>query len=1082
MDQRMALAKNTQLQFKNKQGGAVLYTIVREISRGGSCIVYDASYETNSGAHKRVRIKECYPCRLRVSRGEEGDLEAVPEDRAAFLACQNKCRSDFLLGNGLYYADGLYDGLTCTLDIYSAYGTVYLVSTYSPENTLATYRPKDLKTCIHLVSQVARILKRIHNEGYLYLDIKPENVLVADTYTTRVQLFDFDSLIPLSAAGSRGEQDFSNIRLSYSRGFAAIELRTAKLRKIGTHTDVYGVGALLYYLLFDRTPAAADCEAFAVYNYKDMVYSTAHSDRLWFALNEFFHNALANFYRDRWHDMQQVIDALGEIEGYADMARPYIRSTPIAGPALFAGRQSEMNRLNQWLEGDSPCMFVTGMGGIGKSTLIRAFLSRYRDRIDSLLYLSYHDSLIQTMTDDYAAGISTVAREQHEGMDAYFLRKLNAFRSIVEGTKSVLVIDNYDGTVDRNLLQLLAVGWKVILISRRAPASDEYDILPLSAIRDQDELYLLYAHHLDQELTLEDKQCIDGIIRKVDGHTLVLDLVARQIAASHLTIPQAAELVERHGFANMSPEQVVLQKDGTAAQNTIRGIITALYEADHLTEDMRSLLKVVSLLRAEGIDVHLLHRILELESKNDAKSLIAGGWLILSGRMISMHPVIRETVRGWVWTQDNIRWAVALMTWLFRELKLEGRKEDYPKSLLDIMELSKDQFHKHPWLETWFHRYTQKHGVIGDTLRQRYERSEDREPSNRERVARYVQIAEGVIIACDREQLLRQQEIYPDFLFITLLNTPRHKEDFLLKYSAALINHPASRNVVALMKLYRCMLNVYQERKDFASAFRVLKEGEQASRKLGSNYVLALYYDMESEFWDHALGGAYDAVEVEEAAMRKKMMRSIEKAIHHARRSRNPECRQLLASNILAKATLLIRSESPGKRLIDRLLEEAETIVLKECQPYGEVRCVYHMVRAWYYTLVTPEFDRAVENMEHAAAIAEKTAPTDLDKIDNITIPCADILCNWEEYEGAAQLLENAIELCAQKGEIIPWLRKRMELYRCLIDVYYDLGHMEQCRAILRLIDEANARYAAQGIYVDVPQELRDILAGSVFM
>ena len=76
MDTRIALAANTQLHFHNKEGGAVRYTIIKEIGRGGSCIVYDASYETNTGDMKYVRIKECYPFKLRIERAND--------DRACF--------------------------------------------------------------------------------------------------------------------------------------------------------------------------------------------------------------------------------------------------------------------------------------------------------------------------------------------------------------------------------------------------------------------------------------------------------------------------------------------------------------------------------------------------------------------------------------------------------------------------------------------------------------------------------------------------------------------------------------------------------------------------------------------------------------------------------------------------------------------------------------------------------------------------------------------------------------------------------------------------------------------------------------
>lgn len=258
MDSRIALAANTQLHFRNKEGGAVRYTIIKEIGRGGSCIVYDASYETNNGDLKYVRIKECYPFKLRIERTSNGTLRADSADADQFEAAQKKFHSDFTLGNGLFYAESLYDTITTTIDIYSGNGTTYLVSTFSPENTLATYRPETLRVYVTLAKQVAQIIKRIHNEGYLYLDTKPDNVLVLDTYATRVQLFDFDSLIPMDSSAQCALVDPRNVRVSFSKGFAAIELQMGKVKKLGRHTDVYGVGALLFYLLFGSTPAAAD--------------------------------------------------------------------------------------------------------------------------------------------------------------------------------------------------------------------------------------------------------------------------------------------------------------------------------------------------------------------------------------------------------------------------------------------------------------------------------------------------------------------------------------------------------------------------------------------------------------------------------------------------------------------------------------------------------------------------------------------------------------------------------------------------------------------------------------------------------
>lgn len=641
MDQRIALQANTLLRFQNKEGGAVQYTIVKEISRGGSCIVYDAFYTANTGDVKHVRIKECYPSKLRITRQSHGSLVVDSRDAVEFEEIKEKFKSRFSLGNGLFYAEGLFDALTNTIDIYTSNQTTYLVSTYSPEHTLATYRPANLKLAVTLTKQVAHILKRIHNEGYVYLDIKPENVLVSDSYVTRVQLFDFDSLIPMSLVHGKATEDLGNLRLSYSKGFAAIELQTGKLRRLGPHTDVYGIGALLFYLLFGITPTASDGESYAKYDFGKMVYASEHQDKLFVALADFFHNALANFFRDRYHDMQQVIDVLTDIEKLADTAATHIHSTRVAGPAIIVGRDAEIQQLKSWVDSEKQdCLYVTGMGGIGKSTIVRAFLSQYRACFDNLLYLQFDQTLLQTLTDDFYAKISTISKDANETVEEYFKRKLCAFRSIVHDTRSILVIDNFTGHEEQSLLDILSVGWKVLLITRNVPTDTDHPVLSINAIDDKAALHHLVETNLGRSLTEEELPHIDRIIEKVGSHTLIIDLLSKQISNSYLDIAQAAILVAEFGFSNIAPEKVSYQKDQVTGTATIAKIIQAVFSTKSLADSSRSVLKAMSLLGSAGIDIGLLQALFELKTKDIITELISNGWLQADARTVDRKSVV----------------------------------------------------------------------------------------------------------------------------------------------------------------------------------------------------------------------------------------------------------------------------------------------------------------------------------------------------------------------------------------------------------------------------------------------------------
>lgn len=94
------------------------------------------------------------------------------------------------------------------------------------------------------------------------------------------------------------------VRISYSAGFAALEQKTAEIKKLGKHSDVFSVGALLFYLLFGHVPNAFDCQSDAVYDFESGIYQPSqYQDSLFRDLTDFFHHSIASYYADRYSDL-----------------------------------------------------------------------------------------------------------------------------------------------------------------------------------------------------------------------------------------------------------------------------------------------------------------------------------------------------------------------------------------------------------------------------------------------------------------------------------------------------------------------------------------------------------------------------------------------------------------------------------------------------------------------------------------------------------------------------------------------------------------------------------------------------------
>ena len=258
MDGRIARAPGTVLKLSGGTG-SVSYTIGREVGRGGSCIVYDASYTDSLGNYKRVRMKESCPAAVRAVRGENGELRPDPRDAQAFGEAKKRLTAAYQANPDLFLLGELTNTVSNSCELCEANGTVYVVSVYMNGKTFREYHGDTLHDCVTLIRSAARVLRRIHDAGYLYLDLKPDNILTLEGSLDLIQLFDFDSMISLEELQKAARaNDPGLLRASYTRGYASLEQQTGRLRQLGKHSDLYSLGAVLFYALWHSPPSAFD--------------------------------------------------------------------------------------------------------------------------------------------------------------------------------------------------------------------------------------------------------------------------------------------------------------------------------------------------------------------------------------------------------------------------------------------------------------------------------------------------------------------------------------------------------------------------------------------------------------------------------------------------------------------------------------------------------------------------------------------------------------------------------------------------------------------------------------------------------
>jgi serine/threonine protein kinase len=127
-------------------------------------------------------------------------------------------------------------------------GVPYLVEEFVPQGSLAAQlsnRAGPVRQALALVEQLAEIVSYVHRQGMVHGNLKPSNVLFAADGIPRI--VDFRppvGLIPIPIPGPDNEAG--------DAGYLAPEVVAEPGAEVRLHTDIYGLGAILYRLLAGR--------------------------------------------------------------------------------------------------------------------------------------------------------------------------------------------------------------------------------------------------------------------------------------------------------------------------------------------------------------------------------------------------------------------------------------------------------------------------------------------------------------------------------------------------------------------------------------------------------------------------------------------------------------------------------------------------------------------------------------------------------------------------------------------------------------------------------------------------------------
>ena len=227
------------------------YRIIETLGRGGFGITYLAEQVM---AERKVCIKEFFPEEYynrdangcSISLGSQGSAKIMETFKAKFIK-EAKTIAKFDHSNIIHIHD-----------VFEENNTAYYVMEYIDGESLSAVVKRrgalDEAAAVSYIRQVADALGYIHEQRIMHLDVKPGNVMLRSR-DDRAILIDFGLSKHYNA--ENGEATSSS-PVGVSHGFAPMEqYKSDGVKEFSPATDIYSLGATLYYLVTGLVPPEA---------------------------------------------------------------------------------------------------------------------------------------------------------------------------------------------------------------------------------------------------------------------------------------------------------------------------------------------------------------------------------------------------------------------------------------------------------------------------------------------------------------------------------------------------------------------------------------------------------------------------------------------------------------------------------------------------------------------------------------------------------------------------------------------------------------------------------------------------------
>lgn len=658
---RVPIKKNSQITLSSN-GQKHSFTINDILGIGGSCIAYQVSYYENGSILRRGILKEFCPTYL-VENGDffrnNGCIKVLPQYAKRFQEGLQEFKNVYKnINNYISQNAPASNYHTVQMGLFEGNNTAYTLSSLDYGQSYDKLKDNSLQSILKIALATAKAVELYHKAGYLHLDIKPKNILVLDGVKDIIKLFDYDSLTSIKSI-----KDRSVFSIPVPEDYYVPELSNAEVRNIGIYTDVFEIGAMIFSKIFERTPVSSDISYDAKFDF-DVPMLNGVSPKAKYEFEQLFKNTLQISKRRRYQTDEQLIAQLKKLISLLESKSPYLINLPLWHPSSFCvERTNDLARINARLMNDG-YVFVSGMGGMGKSELAKIYAQKYQNIYHTIQFCKFTSSMKNTVA---AMPVDGINDNDYKNIDELAKAKNKVLHTC--DSKTLIIIDNFNITYDEFLREFLPSnenGFKVIFTTRCIPASDYYKdkVYHLGHLSFDDCARLFYSHS-KIERSFENDIQLEKLCELIDYNILILVLLSKSVNNTSLSISQLYNILEEQKLDNINTEifhEYDISYDEIKAYNKIAAHMNVIFDVNNLSDIEIKVLKNMTLVPSIGIDIDEF--IKNCKSTDITKDiiyiLISQSWLeFKTENCITLHSIVSDIIAGKITERDDSYYSLA---------------------------------------------------------------------------------------------------------------------------------------------------------------------------------------------------------------------------------------------------------------------------------------------------------------------------------------------------------------------------------------------------------------------------------------